>query len=481
MLVHYRWLWAILASAITASCSAPVPPVPTVSEWTPSVRQTAFLDTLERRTFDFFWERTNPQNGLTPDRWPTRSFSSIAAVGFALTSYPIGVERGYITRPEARDRVLTTLKFFWQAPQGEAVTGMTGNRGFFYHFLDLKTGQRFERVELSTIDTTLLLGGILFCQVYFDGQDPGELAIRAYADSIYRRVDWRWAQQRRPLVSMGWDQTEGWNPYDWRGYNEAMLLYILALGSPTFPLDPAAWTAYTSSFRWGRFYGQEHVGFAPLFGHQYSHSFIDFRGIQDSYMRRRGIDYFENSRRATYGQRVYAVVNPGKWAGYGAQEWGLTASDGPADTTLELGGRTRKFMEYAARGASFIEVRDDGTVAPTAAGGSLAFAPEIALPALLSMREKHGDDVFGQYGFLDAFNETFPGNRAPGMGRTIPGRGWYDTDYLGIDQGPILIMAENYRTGLVWRYMRKHPAIIRGLRRAGFTGGWLDQVPVSSR
>src|ERR1700730_11548840 len=229
MLVHHRWLWAILASAITASCSAPAPPAPAVSDWKPSARQTAFLDTLERRTFDFFWERTNPENGLTPDRWPTKSFSSIAAVGFALTSYPIGVERGYITRPQARNRVLTTLKFFWEAPQGDAVSGMTGNKGFFYHFLDIETGRRFERVELSTIDTTLLLGGILFCQVYFDSQDPGEIAIRSYADSIYHRVDWRWAQQRRPLVSMGWNQTEGWNSYDWRGYNEAMLLYILAL------------------------------------------------------------------------------------------------------------------------------------------------------------------------------------------------------------------------------------------------------------
>src|SRR5256885_11738155 len=149
---------------------------------------------------------------------------------------------------------------------------------------------------------------------------------------------------------MGWDQTEGWNTYDWRGYNEAMLLYILALGSPTFPLDPAAWTAYTSSYRWGRFYGKPHVGFAPLFGHQYSHSFVDFRGIQDSYMRRRGVDYFENSRRATYGQRGYAVANPGKWTGYGADAWGLTASDGPADAALEIGGRTREFMGYSRRG-----------------------------------------------------------------------------------------------------------------------------------
>jgi hypothetical protein len=450
-----------------------------VSDWKPSARETAFLDTLQRRTFDFFWERTNPRNGLTPDRWPTKSFSSIAAVGFALTAYPIGVERGYITRDQARDRVRTTLKFFWEAPQGDAASGTTGYKGFFYHFLDMETGQRFEDVELSTIDTTLLLGGILFCQMYFDGDQPVETAIRAYADSIYRRVDWPWAQARPPRVSMGWHPGRGFIEADWHGLNEAMLLYVLALGSPTHALDSSAWETWTSSYQWGRFHGQEHVGFAPLFGHQYSHAFIDFRGIQDRYMRRKRIDYFENSRRATYAQRSYAIANPDKWIGYGAHSWGLTASDGPEDVTLMIDGRRRRFMEYAARGASFTEVRDDGTVAPTAAGGSLPFAPEIALPALIAMREKHGDALFGQYGFLDAFNETFPGDRKPRMGRAIPGRGWYDTDYLGIDQGPILIMAENYRSDLVWRYLRKHPAIIRGLQRAGFTGGWLDQLPTA--
>jgi hypothetical protein len=477
MMRQERLHWPLLALALAMGCTATAPPAPSTTEWKPSVRETAFLDTLQRRTFDFFWERTNPRNGLTPDRWPAKSFSSIAAVGFALAAYPIGVERGYVTRGQARDRTLTTLKFFWQAPQGDAVAGMTGNKGFFYHFLDMETGRRFERVELSSIDTTLLLGGMLFCQVYFDGNDPTETAIRAYADSIYQRVDWRWFQARPPLVSMGWHQTEGFNSYDWRGMNEGMLVYVLALGSPTYPLDASAWKAWTSTYQWGRYYGREHVGFAPLFGHQYSQGFIDFRGIQDSYMRRRGIDYFENSRRATYAQRGYAMANPDKWTGYGAVSWGLTASDGPADTSLEIQGRTRRFMEYAARGASFTEVRDDGTIAPTAAGGSLPFAPEIGLPTLVAMREKHGDALFGQYGFLDAYNETFPGNRTPRTGRTIPGRGWYDTDYLGIDQGPILIMAENYRTGLVWQYMRKHPAIIRGLRRAGFTGGWLDQAP----
>ena len=473
----WRCLPALVATLLATGCGRSTPPAPVATGWKPSARETAFLDTLERRTFDFFWERTNPRNGLTPDRWPTKSFSSIAAAGFALGAYPIGVERGYISREQARERVLTTLTFFWKAPQGAAAAGMTGHQGFFYHFLDMETGKRFEDVELSSIDTTLLLGGILFCQVYFDRADAGEAAIRAYADSIYRRVNWRWFQARAPLVSMGWHPPNSFLDHDWRGFNEAILLYVLALGSPTYPLSPAAWNAWTSTYEWGEFHGQEHLGFAPLFGHQYSHAFIDLRGIHDTYMRRKGIDYFENSRRATYAQRSYAIANPGKWNGYGAESWGLTAVDGPADTTLEIEGRTRRFMEYAARGAAFNEIRDDGTIAPTAAGGSLPFAPEITLPTLIAMREKHGDALFGQYGFLDAYNETFPGDHAPGMGRTIPGRGWYDTDYLGIDQGPILLMAENYRTGLVWNYMKKHPVIIRGLRRAGFTGGWLDQAP----
>jgi hypothetical protein len=455
---------------------APAPPAPPITEYQPAPRETAFLDTLQRRTFDWFWELTNPKNGLTPDRWPSESFSSIAAVGFALVAYPIGVERGYVTRAEARDRVLTTLRFFWQAPQGPAPRGATGHKGFFYHFLDMETGERFERVELSTIDTTLLLGGVLFCQAYFDGEDPAEVAIRAYADSVYRRVDWRWAVARPPRVSMGWHPETGFIDADWDGFNEAMVLYVLALASPTFPVDSSAWEAWTSTYEWGKFYGQEHVNFAPLFGHQYSHLFVDFRGIQDRYMRARGIDYFENSRRATHAQRAYAMANPNGWTGYGERSWGLTASDGPADTTLEVNGRKRRFMKYSARGAALREIVDDGTIVPTAAGGSIPFAPEITIPLLVALRERHGEPLFGRYGFFDAFNETWPGKVPPQAGRAVPARGWYDTDYLGIDQGPILIMAENYRSDLVWRYMRKHPVIIRGLRIAGFRGGWLEKA-----
>jgi hypothetical protein len=438
-----------------------------------SPRAEAFLDTLQRRTFDFFWERSDPATGLTPDRWPSESFSSIAAVGYALTAYGIGAEEGYVSRADAAGRVLTTLKWFWQAPQGPAPAGTSGYQGFFYHFLDMRQGHRFRDVELSTIDTALLLAGVLFCQSYFDGSAPVEGEIRALADSLYRRTNWQWAQRTPPLVNMGWKPESGWELYDWNGFNEAMLLYILALGSPTFPLDRTAWSKWSSTYQWGTFYGQAHVGFAPLFGHHYSHVWIDFRGIQDPYMRARGIDYFENSRRATLSQRSYAIDNPHDWAGYGATTWGLSASDGPADARLEYRGSERQFFTYAARGASFNEVRDDGTIAPTAAAGSLPFAPEVVIPALLSMRTRFGDYLFGQYGFFDAFNPSFTFDVPVAQGRKVPGRGWFDTDYLGIDQGPIVAMIANYRKDLVWKTMRRNPYIVTGLKRAGFTGGWL--------
>ncbi|HET7295654.1 MAG TPA: glucoamylase family protein [Gemmatimonadales bacterium] len=459
-------LAAALVATAAAACGLnhsegpPPPPPPPLDP----AATAAFLDTVQERTFHYFWDLTNPANGLTPDRSPTPSFSSIAAVGFALTAYPIGVERSYITRPQAAQRVVTTLRFFWTAPQDSAATGSTGYHGFFYHFLDMNTGARFQQVELSTIDTALLLAGILTCQSYFDGTDTVETEIRGLADSIYRRTDWQWAAPRPPVVSLGWHPESGFLGYDWRGYNEAMILYILALGSPTHPVDSAAWSQWTAPYQWGTFYGQTHLGFAPLFGHHYSHVWIDFRGIQDAYMKAHGIDYFENSRRATYAQRAYAYHNPGGWRGYSDRIWGLTASDGPGDVTLTIDGRARQFHGYWARGASFTEIPDDGTIAPTAAGGSIPFAPEIAIPALVAMRQTYGDSLFTTYGFRDALNPTFT--------QTSPA-GWFDVDYLGIDQGPILAMAENYRTELIWRIMRGNPYFVRGLCRAGFTGGWL--------
>ena len=458
------------------------PDAPVAAVYTPSPRESAFLDTLSRRTFDFFWETTNPRNGLTPDRWPSKSFSSVAAVGFALTAYPIGIERGWVTRDAARARVLTTLRFFWAAPQGPEGTAVTGYKGFFYHFLDMDTGRRFATVELSTIDTALLLAGALTCRQYFDRDEAGDREVRALTDSIYRRVDWKWARDGNVLVNMGWrpepaqhQNARGFIVSEWAGYNEGMLLYVLALGSPTHPIDPSAWTEWTRTYKWDRFQGQEFVQFAPLFGHQYSHLWVDFRGIRDDYMRGRGIDYFENSRRATLSQRAYAIANPAQWRGYGADAWGLTASDGPLDSMLVIDDRPRTFHTYWARGIGTDEMNDDGTLVPTAAGGSVPFAPEIAVPALVAMRERYGEPLFGQYGFVDAFNPTL---RTPGPrlhhGRIVPGVSWFDTDYLGIDQGPMLAMVENWRTGLVWRLMRRDADVVRGLCRGGFSGGWLD-------
>ena len=433
-----------------------------------------FLDTLEERTFHYFWDLSNASSGLTPDRWPTPSFSSIAAVGFALTSYPIGVERGYVSRQAAAGRALLTLRFFLALPQDSAPGATSGYRGFFYHFLDMSTGRRFGTVELSTIDSGLLLAGALACQSYFDGGDSTESGIRAAAESLYARADWRWAQARPPLVAMGWLPESGFLASDWRGYNEAMLVYILALGAPSHAVDSTAWPAWTSTYAYGDFEGQgSHVGFAPLFGHQYSHVWIDFSGIRDAYMQGKGSDYFENSRRATRAQLAYATANPSGFTGYGANLWGLSASDGPADVQLTVAGRPRQFHTYFARGASFTEIQDDGTLAPTALGGSVPFAPEITIPALVAMRRAYGDNLFSTYGFLDALNPTFPASATPTMGHNVSGLGWFDTDYLGIDQGAILAMVENYRSGLIWRLMRGNAHIVRGLCRAGFTGGWL--------
>ncbi|MEO8430004.1 MAG: glucoamylase family protein [Acidobacteriota bacterium] len=425
------------------------------------------LDEVERRTFDFFWELTNAKNGLVPDRSPTPSFASIAAVGFGLTAYPIGAERGYITREAARERVLTTLRFF--------SGGAAGAHGFWYHFLDMKTGARFKDVELSTIDSALLLAGALFCQSFFDREDPAEAEIRELAERLYLAADWTWWQHHPPMVSMGWTPEEGFNEWDWRGYNEGMIVYVLALGSPTHPIPAAAWNEYTRTYKWEKFQGQEYVCYGSLFCYQYSHVWIDFRGIRDAYMRERGIDYFENSRRATYAHRQYAIQNPGGWRGYGENTWGLSACDGPIDGDVAIDGRKRHFFTYAARGACAHEVRDDGTITPTAAASSLPFAPEIVLPAIEEMKNAYGDRLFSKYGFLDAFNPTFRAAVPVQHGR-VAADGWFDTDYLGIDQGPIVAMIENARTDLVWTTMRRNPHIVEGLRRAGFTGGWLESA-----
>lgn len=451
-----------LAGMVTGCASGPA------QNQTLGRKREVFLDDLQRRTFRFFWDTTNAANGLARDRYPTPSFASMAAVGFALTAYPIGAERGFVSRADAAARTLATLRFLSAGPQGDAPAGMTGHKGFFYHFVDMERGRRFEQTELSTVDTALLMGGILFVQGYFDR--PAEREIRDLAESIYARVDWRWSQARAPVVALGWSPEKGHLPYDWIAYSEAMLVYVLALGSPTHALGRASWDGWAAGLPkyWGTLYGQEHVRFGPLFGHQYSHIWVDFRDIRDDFMHGKGIDYFENSRRATLAQLAYARANPMGWTGYGDRLWGLTACDGPADLTVEVAGRNRTFRSYSARGPGDF---DDGTIAPTAVGGSVPFAPEICIPALAAMAAD--PDLYRDFGFLDSLNPSVPPGVPLKHGRHVPGKGWYDGDFLGIDQGPILAMIENHRSGLVWDVMRSSAPIRRGLERAGFTGGWL--------
>jgi hypothetical protein len=438
-------------------------------------QQQQLVDDVEQRTFEWFWQSADPKTGLVPDSYPGHSFSSIAAVGFGLTAYGVGVERGYITREQAIERTLATLRFFKQAPQNDSEDNATGYHGFFYHFIDMQTGKRAMRyVELSSVDTTLLLGGVLFAQSYYDRDTSQEAEIRQLADTIYRRVDWPWMQPRKPLISMGWTPGGKFIPADWKGYNEGMLVYILALGSPTHPVEPEAWTAWlsTNHLSWGSFQGQTFLNFAPLFGHQYSESWIDFRGIRDAWSREHDLDYFENSRRATYAQRSYAIANPGHWTGYGANMWGLTASNGPGGLVVKSVEGDRMFYGYTARGTGLDYISDDGTIAPTAAAGSIAFAPELVIPALQEMKRRYGTDIYNQHGFVDAFNPSFHVRTPLRTGRLRP-MGWVDTVQLGIDQGPIVLMIENWRSGLVWNVMKKNPYIRKGLERAGFEGGWL--------
>ncbi|WP_306003469.1 glucoamylase family protein [Brevundimonas sp. C43] len=438
------------------------------------------IEELQERTFRWFEKVTDRKTGLTPDRWPTPSFCSVAAVGFALTCWPVGVERGWMSRAEARERTLTTLRFFHDLPQGPEASGTAGYKGFFYHFLDLETGLRYRTNELSTVDTALLIGGMLFAARYFDGRHADEAEIRQKAQRIYERIEWPWAVIRDNRITMGWHPESGFIPSDWHVYNEGMLVLLLAIGSPTHPVSVNVWHEWAASYdeSWTDRWGSWHLNFAPIFGHQYSHMFIDFRGIQDAWMRGQSaqlgeyLDYFENSRRAVYAQQKYAHDNPGGWAGYSSEVWGLTACDGPGDFKQVIDGKEREFFSYSARGPG---ERDDGTIAPTAAASSIAFAPEIVVPCVKAMKARYGAGVYTEWGFLDSFNPTLTVRDGPLQhGRIVDGVGWVDGDYLGIDQGPIVIMTENHRSEFVWRYMRGEPNIRRALDIAGFTGGWMN-------
>ena len=348
------------------------------------------LHNLQQGTFNYFWNESNPENGLLPDNTlKAGDPASIAGVGLALTTYLVGVERGFIDRARALERTLATLRFFWNSPQaGDA--DATGYRGFYYHFLDVKTGRRAWKCELSTIDTAILLAGALSAAEYFNGNTSHEEEVRNLAERLYARADWQWAQNNDVKVSHGWTPERGFLPYFWDGYCEGLLLYVLGLGAPTFPLPDESYEAWTSTYRWTKLYGHEFLYGGPLFMHQLSHLWIDFRGIQDAFMRGKCIDYFENSRRATYVQQAYAIRNPKQFVDYGEHAWGITASNGPGPITRRIKGVTRRFLGYRARGVPYGP--DDGTLAPWAVVASLPFAPEIVLPTLLHALETVSED-----------------------------------------------------------------------------------------
>ena len=391
----------------------------------------AFLEDLEHRSFSFFWDLGSPETGLMPNRThadgsPGASgVASIAVVGFALTAYGIGVERGWVSRAEAEARVEATLKFLLERVPEE--------HGFLPHFLELKTGRRAGTTEYSSIDTALLLHGVLTARQYFASERITPLATR-----FYERIDWPWMMDGKSTLSLGWKPESGFLSYHWSQFSEHLGMTLLAIGSPTHPLPPSTWQA------WQRrplavFEGRTFLQIPPLFVHQFPEAWWDFRGWRDGAM-----DYFANSRTATLAQRAFCLSLREKFPGYEENVWGLTASDS-ATGYHAWGGPPPKGAEPMAS--------IDGTVVPCAPGGSIPFAPRECLDALETMRTRFGDRIYGRFGFVDAFHPT---------------NGWTNRDVLGIDVGITLLMAENYRSGFVWKWFGKNPEVAQALQRAGF-------------
>ncbi len=418
--------------------------------------ETAMLDSIQEKTLRFFMQEHHPEKGIIKDRSTESSPASIAATGFGIPVYAIGAERKWISREEAAAITLKILLFFYNAPQNTDPDGI-GYKGFYYHFLRMDTGKREWKCELSSVDTGLLMMGIVFARNYYKGDNETEKTIRQLADALIQRVEWDFmlmpdTGRFANTISMGWTPEEGIHNFGWEGYNEALFLYTLAAGSGMKQAEKS-YQAWLATYKWQTPYpGLSHAAFPPLFGHQFSQAFIDYRGLADAYMKEKGIDYFENSRRATLVQRLYAQQNPHGWVGYDSLCWGVTASDGPPDT-YNFGDK--KFLGYAGRGTSGPDYNyfDDGTIAPYGPLSSLPFAPKEVLETIRSMNQKYGSKIWGPYGYFDAFNLT---------------AGWVDTDYLGIDQGPMMIMIENFRTGLVWNYVMQDPVIQKGLNRLGY-------------
>jgi hypothetical protein len=421
---------AIRSLALDALLSATLAPVgraapPSAAASLLSPQDDAFLNDLEQANFLYFWEQANPQTGLVRDRANVRApapsvLSSIAATGFGLTAICIGHQRNFVSYADARDRVLATLRFLWSK--------LPNHRGFFFHWADINTGERLWDSEVSSVDTAILLCGILTCRMHFR-----HAAITRLALDIFNRVQWSWLSEDTPLLPHGWTPEIGFLPYRWDYYSELMMMYLLGMGSTAYPLRPEAWDAWRRVIF--EYDGIRYIGsFAPLFIHQYSQAWFDFRGKRD-----RHADYFQNSALATDVHRRFCLELGKRFSDYSDDLWGITASDSNRG--------------YQVWGGPPITGPIDGTVVPSAAAGSLPFQPAACLRVLRTMRNKYGKGAWSRYGFVNAFN---------------PLTNWYDPDVIGIDTGITMVMAENLRSGFVWETFMKNPEAIRGMEKAGF-------------
>lgn len=426
------------------------------------IKDETLLDRFQERAFRYFVDCVNRENGLVADTTRPNYPSSIAVVGFALTSYAVGVERGWIAREEAAVLTLTALRFFHGSEQSEA-RDATGYKGFYYHFLDMRGGKRVWQSELSMIDSALLMAGVLAAATYFAGASDAEREIRDLAETLYGRIDWRWSQNSGVTVTQGWKPECGFLHYGWEGYTEGLILYILGLGSPSYALAPKSYAAWNATYQWETIYGRDVLYAGPLFIHQFSHAWVDFRGIRDRFMREKRSDYFENSRAAAHIHREYAIRNPNGYKSYGENYWGFSAGEGPGVRTMTIDGAVRRFFNYVARGAPFGP--DDGTIHPSVIFGSMPFAPEIAIPAIRQLCEQN-PRIGQEFLVPNGLNATMPGPHE---------QGWMSEGQFGLDQGLTVLMIENYRTGFVWNLTRECRYFREGLRRAGFSGGWLER------
>lgn len=398
-----------------------IPPAGSATGALDSVRLSddAFLEMVSKTTFEYFRYEVDDESGLIRDRSTPTSPCSIAATGFGLSSYCVAVSHGWMLEYEAYIRILRALRTF-----DEIQRRTPENHGFFYHFIDAHTGERCWNSEVSSVDTAILVAGMLHAAECFPRTE-----LMYLAQTINERIDWRWMMNGHATLSHGYTPEEGFLPYHWEGYSEAILMYILALGSPTHPIPVESWKAVTAGYQIGNYdkYSFCCCPTGSLFTYQYPHVWVDFHSRHDG-----KLDYWENSRQAVYANYQYCCDNA-------HDIFGLTACDGPDG-----------YRNYGSQPGANIY---DGTIAPTAAGAAVPFAPEISIPALRTMYERYHAQIWGKYGFRDAFNL---------------GRNWWATDYIGIDQGAMLLMIENYRNGGVWSKSMNSSTIQRGLDRAGF-------------